>query len=121
MNADAEIRFDVENQKGELVELVLPATFEVCPRCRGKGTHVNPAVDGSGLSQEDFDEGGPEFFEDYMSGVYDVACYECGGKRLVEAPDFSKWTDAERTLYQAHVDEEESDRRMIDMERRMGA
>ena len=119
--SDAEIRFEVENNEGELVELVLPATFEVCPRCRGKGTHVNPAVDGNGLSQEDFDEAGPEFRDDYMAGVYDVACHECNGKRVVAVPDLDKFTIAEAALYQAHVDEEELDRRVADMERRSGA
>ena len=117
----AEIRFEVENQAGEPVELVLPATWVVCSRCSGKGTHVNPAIDGNGLSQEDFDEAGPDFRDDYMAGVYDVTCYQCDGKRVVAAPDFSKWSHAERALYQAHVDELAADRAATDMELRLGA
>jgi hypothetical protein len=35
-------------------ELSIPAHFEVCPRCEGEGSHVNPAVDGNGLTAEDF-------------------------------------------------------------------
>lgn len=37
-------------------ELELPGHYEVCPRCEGKGKHVNPAIDGNGLSAEDFAE-----------------------------------------------------------------
>lgn len=68
-------------------EVTLTAKYEVCPTCDGKGTHVNPAIDGNGLTQEDFDEQGPNFREDYMSGVYDVSCYECKGLRVVLVPD----------------------------------
>ena len=50
-------------------EIEIPTKFAVCPRCRGTGSHVNPAVDGNGLTQEDFDEAGPEFRDDYMAGV----------------------------------------------------
>ena len=59
--------------------------FAVCPRCEGRGTHVNPAVDGNGLSAEDFDELGDDFRDDYFGGVYDVACSECHGQRVVPA------------------------------------
>ena len=47
-------------------DLEIPATYAVCDRCEGKGSHVNPAIDGNGLSAEDFDEQGPDFREDYM-------------------------------------------------------
>jgi len=57
--------------------------YAVCPRCRGEGSHVNPSVDGHGITAEEMDELGPEFFEDYMGGLYDVACERCEGKRVV--------------------------------------
>jgi hypothetical protein len=59
----------------------LPAKRVVCPRCEGKGTHVNPNVDGHGLTREDF-ERDPDFLDDYMRGVFDVTCYECDGARV---------------------------------------
>jgi len=62
-------------------DLLLPGKYEVCPRCEGKGKHTNPAIDGDGLTQEDFDEN-PGFFEAYMSGLYDISCEECGGERV---------------------------------------
>lgn len=58
--------------------------YVACPTCRGNGTHVNPAVDGNGLTSDDIDEmGGDDFMEDYLGGVYDVICEECGGLRVV--------------------------------------
>ena len=99
----------------------IPTKFEVCSRCRGTGSHVNPAIDGNGLSQEDFDEAGPEFFDDYMGGVYDVACHECGGKRVVPGPD---WDELTKEELEAWITQQ---RELADMyaaeaaERRMGA
>jgi len=59
--------------------------FAVCPRCEGRGSHVNPAVDGNGITADEMDELGPDFREDYLSGVYDVRCDECKGDRVVPA------------------------------------
>jgi hypothetical protein len=55
----------------------------VCPVCNGEGTTVNPNIDYNGLTHEDFDED-PDFKEDYMSGVYDITCAGCSGKRVVK-------------------------------------
>ena len=67
-------------------EVSLPAKFEACPRCRGRGTHVNPSIDGNGLTRDDFDQD-PDFEESYFRGDYDVACYECRGARVVAVID----------------------------------
>jgi hypothetical protein len=58
--------------------------FMVCPNCEGKGTTVNPSIDGNGLSWDDMWEQGEDFIDDYFGGVYDVACAECGGNRVIE-------------------------------------
>ncbi len=50
----------------------------ICATCRGDGTTVNPNIDANGLSAEDMRDD-PDFFEDYMGGVYDVACGACNG------------------------------------------
>lgn len=60
-----------------------PKPYEVCPRCEGEGQHTNPAIDGNGLTSSDIDELGPDFMEDYLSGVYDVRCEECNGERVI--------------------------------------
>ena len=103
------------------IELEIPAKYELCQRCRGKGTHVNPAIDGNGLSQEDMDEAGPEFFDDYMAGVYDVACYACKGRTTVLVADTMRMSADQVTAWMNHLEEEASDRRMIEMEIRTGA
>jgi hypothetical protein len=56
--------------------------YAVCPRCGGKGQHSNPAIDGNGLTREDFDQD-PDFERDYLSGVYGVTCRTCKGHRVV--------------------------------------
>lgn len=58
--------------------------FEVCDRCRGHGSHTNPAIDGNGITRSEMGELGPEFLEDYLSGVYDVRCERCNGLRVVQ-------------------------------------
>lgn len=59
--------------------------WTICDCCRGAGKHVNPSVDGHGLSREDFDQD-PDFAEAYFSGGYDVSCAECGGTGKVKSP-----------------------------------
>lgn len=67
----------------------LPGKYEVCDRCGGKGTHVNPSIDGHGMSMDEFY--GPDWDDEeremYMTGGYDVGCYDCGGKRVVLVVD----------------------------------
>lgn len=96
-----------------------PATREKCETCDGKGTHVNRAIDGNGLSEEKMDD--PEFMENYMSGVYDVACEECGGDKIVKYID----RDSADPKMLALLDEAERVEREMDAaeaaERRMGA
>ena len=76
---DDDVEFEVE----------IPSKFEVCPRCEGEGTHVNPNIDGNGLSREDFEED-PDFEEAYFAGHYDVTCEECKGLRVVPVVDEEK-------------------------------
>ncbi len=102
-------------------EVEIPTTTVSCPRCRGKGSHVNPAIDGNGLSQEDFDEAGPEFRDDYMAGVYDVPCYECKGRRFVLVPDRDKLTKEERAAWYQQVRELADMAAEEEAERRAGA
>lgn len=66
------------------VEHELPAVWEICSRCRGNGTIVNPNIDGNGITSSEMEELGDEFMEDYMGGVYDVTCDNgCGGSGKV--------------------------------------
>ena len=67
-------------------EISLKARYEVCGRCEGRGSHVNPAIDGHGISAQEFAED-PDFKEAHFAGVYDVTCYECKGLRVVPVVD----------------------------------
>lgn len=72
----------------------MPTRAEVCPGCNGKGSHVNRAVDGHGISPEEFAED-PDFAEAYFAGVYDVVCDTCGGDNVIWVYDESLMTDEE--------------------------
>lgn len=85
--------------------------FAVCPTCEGRGTHVNPSIDAHGITAEEMDELGDDFREDYMGGVYDVACAECNGLRVVPAcwcgqpviaRDRSGWNDSRDRVSTEH-------------------
>lgn len=69
---------------GRELTFAFPAAFEVCSRCGGKGTHVNPNIDGHGISPDEFADD-PDFAEAYFSGRYDVRCYQCDGLRVMPA------------------------------------
>lgn len=90
------IRVTVTNEMEVERELVLPATFEVCGRCEGHGTHLNPSIGEHAYSQEEFDEAfdDDESREAYFKrgGMYDVQCQECHGKRVVAVLDESRFT-----------------------------
>lgn len=70
----------------EFTDVLLPAKRIVCPRCDGTGKHVNPNIDGHGLSVEDFAED-PDFAESYFSGVYNVRCETCNGNNVFDEVD----------------------------------
>lgn len=70
------------------------AKFIVCPRCRGEGNVVNPEVDGNGITAEEFDED-PDFRENYFSGVYDVLCPMCRGKRVTTRAEYNQYLKKE--------------------------
>jgi hypothetical protein len=97
-------------------DLQLPAKFEMCTRCEGHGSYVNPSVDGNGITAEEMAED-PDFAEAYFDGVYDVTCAICHGARVVPRPDLSRWSFAQKRLYVRHLHAEEESRRDYDSER----
>jgi len=82
MKATVVLRWEDEDGEEHEQDVEVPIQFEVCPTCRGKGTHVNPSIDCNGLTAEDFAED-PDFREEYFSGAYDQVCNQCGGERVV--------------------------------------
>lgn len=75
----------VLSSRGLFRDITLPAKRILCPVCEGAGSHVDPAVDGHGLTAEDLQD--EEFREDYLAGVYDVPCEACIGEKVVLIPD----------------------------------
>ena len=69
--------------------------WNVCPRCRGEGSYVNPAIDGNGITADEMAELGDDFREDYMAGTYDVPCELCHGRRVVTDEELKDWEDGE--------------------------
>ena len=120
----AKIVFEVLDDETAGLMVEIPAKYEVCSRCGGEGKHVNPAIDGNGLSREDFDAD-PDFEEGYLSGRYDVRCEECGGERVTLVPDEATckaqgFMTELRQYYQNQRDLGAIDAEM-EAERRMGA
>ena len=80
------------DEDGEEMEFEAPAKYDVCAECEGTGKHVNPAVDGHGITAEEFADD-PDFRDAYFAGRYDVTCYSCKGLRVHLHLD---WDEAER-------------------------
>jgi hypothetical protein len=80
--------FEYTDENGDEVEVELPSRFEVCQRCEGRGSHVNPNIDGHGITAEEWDRDWDEDSrEGYMTGRYDVPCQTCDGLRVERVVD----------------------------------
>lgn len=104
----------------ESVEVSIPARYEVCDRCHGRGTHDHPAFSNGFTRDDDFVD--DDFIEEYMAGTYDVPCSECHGNRVVLVP--ADGPDSQNPNVQAYYkrQRDEADyRREVAAERRMGA
>lgn len=108
------------DRDGNEHQLIFPMKWEVCDVCEGKGKHVNPSVDCNGLGYDDFADD-PDFYEDYVGGMYDVTCYCCKGRTTVPAIDESRADPEDLRIWHEHMDEMEDFRRMQEAERRFGA
>jgi len=100
-----------------------PAEYKVCSRCHGEGKHTNPAIDGNGITQSEMHELGEEFFEDYMSGVYDITCQKCNGERVeavIDWDQFRKQDPEIAAIVDADRQEQAEYRAMCESERRFG-
>jgi len=113
-----------ESDEGEEEFAVFPCKFEVCSTCQGRGTHVNPSIDSGGISSEDFYDD-PDFAADYMGGVYDVCCYECGGRNVSPVIDCHQLKNDDKLLdqfnrWQKRMDDDADWERESAMERALG-
>jgi hypothetical protein len=99
----------------EIVDLA--SKFEVCGRCQGRGVH--DCWEG-GMTGDEMAEQGPEFFEDYRSGIYDTRCTVCGGQRVVEVVDVDRLPPGQLARYLAAEKERLEYEAECEHERRMG-
>lgn len=75
--------------------------YMVCPDCHGEGHHT---LHGAAITADEMAEQGPEFQEDYMSGVYDTKCVTCKGEKVILTAD----------LEQYHLDQEDAHTRWME-------
>ena len=106
-----------DNDEGSSEEVTLPAKYEVCWRCRGEGVH--DCWEG-GMTSDEMHEQGPEFIDDYFSGVYDKRCTVCNGQRVVSVVDRDRLMPDMRARYDKHVQQEADWAAELAHERRMG-
>jgi hypothetical protein len=117
--AQPTITIEINGKDGDPVEFVLPAKFDVCPRCEGHGSHTNPSIDGNGITSDEMEELGEDFREDYMRGVYDVTCSLCHGEKVVPVPHVARWSFAQKRAFVQHRRDEIEYQRDYDSERRL--
>ena len=109
-----------ETENGEETSYTLPVKMEVCPTCKGRGTHTNPAIDAGGYCDDgdDCDEYGENR---YFSGFYDMVCQTCHGRNVVAVIDrHMADMDTLNVWYKKCEDDEEFEA-ISRAERRMGA
>lgn len=59
--------------EGDEAEFEVPAVYQVCETCDGKGSHVNPSIDAHGITAEEWsEEWDDESRQGYLAGDYDV-------------------------------------------------
>ena len=91
-------------------DIFLPSKAVVCWRCRGTGSHVNPSIDGHGITPDEMNELGPEFFDDYMGGMYDVTCGLCKGKRITAEVIECELSSEQNKAYEEDWQRDEAER-----------
>lgn len=83
-----ELGEDIDKETLKLLDedecALLPFEFVVCSTCNGDGTHTNPDIDSHGITADEWNRDWSfEDQENYMSGFYDIQCYNCGGDKVI--------------------------------------
>ncbi len=93
---------------------------ELCWLCNGDGKHVNPSIDSNGITGAEMHELGDDFRRSYMSGVYDVTCNECHGRRWVLDMDPDRSDPESVEAWYSFFEAEDAHHRECEAERRAG-
>jgi hypothetical protein len=109
VSREDEVPFD-EAEQADDTEIELPGKHEVCARCEGFGTHLNPSIGEHAFTAEEFnesfheDEDREQYFK--RGGIYDVPCEQCGGAKVLIVVDEARCTSEQlATLEQVRQDE----------------
>ena len=105
----------LDTPEGLVDEVELPTIMEVCGTCSGKGTTVDPAIDGHGISPEEFADD-PDFAESYFRGDYDVPCRTCAGRNVVPVADLDKMPPKYLEAYQSQLSQQAADQQEIELD-----
>ena len=98
--------------------LNVSATYQVCHRCDGHGSHFRSDLDENALIDGMREDGDEDGIDSYYGGSFDQVCSECRGQRVVASPMLPEW--ANEAIHQWRKFENES-RAIRDAERRVGA
>lgn len=94
------IKFTFTDDNDDEIETEIPAKYDVCGSCHGKGKHDHPAFS-NGITADEWN--GPDWDdesrESYMAGAYDVTCEECKGLRVILVPDEDRCDKAILKIY----------------------
>ena len=93
----------------------VPAHWVICSTCRGNGQH---SLGMGCFTQDDMDEQGPDFREDYMSGRYDQSCEPCSGTGKVLVINRDAPMNAQQKAALAKQDSDDEIDRELDAEHR---
>ena len=91
--------YTLMSEDGGEYTIELPVKYEVCPRCDGHGTHLNPSIGEHAYTPEEFaesfdEEEATEYFR--RGGRYDVTCEKCRGGRVSPVIDVRLCTTPEQ-------------------------
>ena len=105
-------------------EIPLPTCWEVCDRCHGEGKHSNPSIDGNGITASEMAEmcyEDEDFADNYFSGVYDVTCHQCDGKRVMKVVNLGAMSKEDIAEYHSQQEQRRESELESYYERRAGA
>lgn len=107
------------DETGGYEPVELPARYEVCPTCEGRGR-----VDNLGpMTGDEYREAChdcEDFAANYRNGLYDVTCHECKGLRVVTVVDEDRLDKATIARLHQHYDDLAADEAERRAERRYG-
>jgi len=111
------IAYTLHDDDGSSEDVVLPSKFVVCDRCEGRGVH--DCWEG-GMTGDEMAEQGPEYLDDYLSGVYDTRCTVCDGLRVIEVVDTDRLDAGTLRRYEATEQAQREYEAEVAAERRYG-